>query len=275
MIVKIQTRHLVGMLTDLLRTASTLEEFPHVNAVLLFGDRADIAHDDVKPGDEAKDEDTLGVEFGPTDVLVGTSADLSIMAQCFAPCTGRLTSPILITAADAKAITQRFEPLRKKFPKSKGAHITVLDLSGGVLRVSEDPTLTHTPRVLTFNVLGDEHLENFPDVEKVATINVGEEVKRDGKIVAATWGRGVYGHHWQALAAVAKRRKMTPVWYQHHQLRPARVTIGGWYWAAPVPTTADLEPEALDGPLVETFVPFLPRKAKESDQQMLDTAVAG
>ena len=254
----IPTRHLVAMMTDLVLTASKEPLFPELNAVLLHSERAEIPLDDQRPGTDDDDTDAL-IEYATTDVLVGTSTDRTIVGQAYAPCSGRLHQLTLISAAAATAIVKVFEPLRKAAPKS-GPHELVVDLSGGVLKVSENPVRVPNPVSLTLDVLEDE-VENFPHFDAAMTPDRTAEVKRDGKVVAATYGVGLDASHLATIARVSKRRKMPVVWYGFHQLRPTVITVGSWYRAAALPASHGLDDDQLVEPRVPVFAPEWPTKS--------------
>jgi hypothetical protein len=264
----IHTRHLVGMLKDLAHTASTEPLLPAVNSVLLHTDRSEILLEDRR----VTDEDAL-VEVVTTDVLVGTSTDRTIMGQAHAPCTGRLHAVVLISAAHAKKIVGVFEPLLKAAPKT-APHVVELALSGEVLVISEDRTKIPNPVVLSIGVL-DQELEGFPrNVASTMEPEPHKEVKVDGEVVAATLGIGLAGRHLEAVAKVAKRRKMTPVVYSYHQLRPTVVTVGSWYQATLLSESHEVDDDALVEPLVPAFQPPFPPK-KEQEQTPPLAVVAG
>lgn len=263
------TRLLVGMCKDLVRTASKEPLFPAINAVLLFTARGEIPlADEAPPKGGEPDEEAL-IEYGTTDVMVGTSTDRTIIAQCFAPCTGQLHRTVLITAAGAKAAYQVFEPLYKS--GGKVTHEVVLILEGDTLVIKEARRSGH-PVSLTLEVLDDQTLENFPRFESAMQPDPTAEVKRDKHVVAPTFGRGLEAQHLVTLGQVAKRRKMPIAWYDFHQLRPSQVTIGAWFRAAALPVTEQLEDEQLDEPTVPIWSPKWPGKSQAEQPEL---AVAG
>lgn len=261
----IATRHLVAMMTDLVLTASKEPLFPEVNAVLLHSTRAEIPLDDQRPGGEGDDTDAL-IEYATTDVLVGTSTDRTIIGQAYAPCTGRLHELTLISSAAATAIVKVFDPLRKAAPKSS-PHEVVVELSGGVLKVTESPNWGPSPVSLTLDVLEDE-VDNFPHFDAAMQPDTGAEVKRDGKVVAPTYGMGLDAAHLTTIARVSKRRKMPVAWYGFHQLRPTVVTVGSWYRAAVLPASHELDDDQLVEPQVPVFTPEWPVKDKTDQPEL-------
>lgn len=260
---RMTTRHLVGMLRDLYRTASTEDLFPEVCTVLLHTERAAIPLETERG--QGEDDESL-METVTTDVLVGTSTDRTIVAQAHAPCQGRLHGPVLISAADAKAIYLVFEPLYKAAPKQR-THEVVLEFSGDTLRISE-ALVEANPVVLSVSTV--DQLDHFPrNLADAMDPDPGRAVKRDGQVIARTAGMGIEASHLAALAAVAKRRKMPIMWYVHHQSRPVVVTIGAWYRAAALPAIVDVDDEALDEVLVPVFEPPLPERAENLETEPL------
>lgn len=237
----VPTRYLVGTLQDLVRTAGTDPLVPELGAVLLFTDRGAVP---------VEDGDGPGGSV-PSDVLVGWSTDGTVAAQAHTACTGRWHEPVLVSAASAVAVVDCF----KQFTKGSraGPHEVVLEYSGGVLRVSEDPAVSTTPMVLVVDVMVDE-LDAFPDVGRVLAPARGE-VRQNGLVVAPTYGVGLDAAHLAVIAAVAKRRKMRPVLYTDHQSRPVVVGVGAWYRAGLVPVSDGVGDVELGGPVVPVFTP--------------------
>jgi hypothetical protein len=261
------TRHLVGMMQDAALTASKEPLFPEICSVLLHSTRAEIPLEDAHPGGEDDDDTGTLIDYATTDVLVATSSDRTIIGQSYAPCTGQFHQLVLITAAGAKAIVQVFDPLRKAAAKTAG-HEVVLELSGGVLVVRENPAKVQSPVSLTLDVL-DEEIDSFPHFDTAMQPDPGAEVKRDGKVVPATYGVGLDPNHLATLARVSKRRKMPIAWYGFHQLRPVVVTVGSWYRAAVLPASHELEDEQLAGPQVPVFSPEWPTRSAEQSPPLV------
>lgn len=258
--IKIPTRYLVGMLKDLGHTAGTEPLFPELCAVLLHTDRADVtieSHDN--------DEEPL-IDVVPSDVLIGTSTDRSIIGQAHCPCEGSLHRPVLVSAVDAKAIVSVFTPLMKSLPKTE-THETELELRGQTLTVAESDTQVPGGTEMSVSVL--DCITEFPwKVAEALTPDPDAEVRDDNqRVVGPTYGTGVAGDHLAALGAVAKRRRMQPVWYGSHQQHVVVVTIGDWYRAALVPRSAAVE-DALAEPLVPVFQPEFPTKVGSVTEPM-------
>jgi hypothetical protein len=263
----VPTRLLVGMCKDTFRTASKEPLLTAINSVLLHTDRGEIPLVDEVPPDDEDTADEALIEYGVTDVLVATSTDRKIIAQCFAPCTGQLHQPVLISSAGAKAIYQVFEPLYKTVGKT--THEVVLVLEGGTLVVKENPTRVSNPVSLTLEVLDDDMLDRFPRFESMMQPDPTSEVKRDGKVIAPTFGRGLEPQHLITLGQVAKRRQMPIAWYDYHQLRASQVTIGAWYRAASLPCTERLEDDQLEGPTVPVWGPKWPDRGKSEQPPLV------
>jgi len=266
----VPTRLLVGMCKDIVRTASREPLLAAINSVLIHTARGEIPLVDERTADGDEEAEQALIEYGVTDVLVATSTDRKIIAQCFAPCTGQLHDLVLISAAGAKAIYQVFEPLYKAGGKT--THEVVLVLEGGTLVIKENPTRVGNPVSLTLEVLDDTMVDKFPRFENAMQPDPAAEVRRDKEVVAPTFGRGMEPQHLVTLGQVAKRRGMPVAWYDFHQLRATQVTIGSWYRAAALPCTEQLEDDQLNEPLVPVWVPNWPSKAKAEQPEL---AVAG
>lgn len=250
--VKVATRHLVGMMEDLTRTAcKERDELPSLSAVLLSSDHADVAVEDEEGG-----EGLPLVEEFPRDVLVGTSTNTTIMGQAHAPCDGLFHRVVLVSVRDATAIKDVFKPLAKTAGSEK--HMTRMVLSGDVLTVSEDPEQVPGGMVLSMQVMDPEGfpLTGVMEPDLVTEVTVRQEGSGGLVVVPPAYGTGVSAEHLLVLGAVAKRRAMPLVWYRHHQSRGVVVTVGAWYRAVVQPVA--LDPGEVEGPLVPVFRPPFP-----------------
>lgn len=236
------TRELVGLLEDTVLTAGSDPDAPHLAAVLLDCDTADV----VVLGSPGE------IEHGP--VLVATSTDdQSMAAQAHTACMGRLHKPVLVSVVDVLPLIRVFKPLT-----GSGRTTTKqvqLEVTGETLTVSEDPQWFPDGISVTVPTLD---LADYPrTVPTLLQPDPEGLVLVDGQAVAPSYGTGHGYGHLEIFAKIGKRRKMQVRFYRHHQRRPVVVEIGSMYRAAFLPCALDWE-EQYDEPQVPVFTPRLP-----------------
>jgi hypothetical protein len=251
------TRYLVGLLEDaVLTTADPKMELPHLAAVLLGTDRGNwripVESDATDADDEPLFDDVT------SDLLVGWSTNLGMVAQVHTACQGQLHKPILISRMDADAIVDVFKPLvSKRLPKTV-THQTLITASGGTVIVSEDPN--QVPGGVSVTVTAMD-LDPYPrNIAAMFDINPDQPVIIDTKEVPRSYGTGFEFSQLEVLAKVAKRRKMPIAMYQHHQRARIRVEIGEAYTVILQPLPLNEDNGQQHDPLIEVFTPDLPKK---------------
>lgn len=253
----IPTRQLVGLLADLLLTASTDPELPALSAVLLHSDRGEWAIEE----DDADGEPLI--DLVPTDLLVGTSTNRYVMGQAHVPAEGQFHRAVLISASDAKAVVSVFKPLVSSLGREI-THRTVLELAGDVLTATEDPRQVpaglsvHMP-VLDTDGFPAAGVENA--LQPDPTIPVGDA---DGVVVEPSYGTGINPVYLHALATIGKRRKMLVAWYRHHQSRAMVAEVGAGYRCVIRPAELDEGSGQHLAPQVRVFAPPVPVKVSEA-----------
>jgi hypothetical protein len=259
--IAIDTRHLVGLMTDLVRTAHKDPLFPHLNAVLLHTDNATAAVDDGDGGEELME----------SEVLVVTSTTGRMIGQGHAPCNGQLHRPVLVSATDAKSISQVFTSLMKLVDKKTVTHRTQLELTGNTLTVSEDEEVVESGFELSLQVLGEEAVDDFPrNLEwALAPDPHFEVVGKDQIVIPPSYGTGVRGDDLGVVGAISKRRAMEPIVYRSHQTRSVVVTIGSQYRMTMAPWPLNTETDEHVTPQVPVFQPKLPKRAKKDQPALI------
>ena len=257
--ITIATRQLVGLLSDLLLTASTDPERPEVMGVLLHTAAGEFIPD-LPPSDETPLIDAIEM-----DLLVGTSTDmLRVIAQAHAPRdAGNLAGwlrPVFIADSDATAVVTEFKKRQGRLGKEV-THKCELNLSGDVLTVREDPTQVPGGLKISFQV-GDG--ATFPTVaDRMRPDPTIQETGWDGEIIPPSYGTGLRQPYVEAFAKVSKRRVMPIAMYCHHQSAPIVVEIGSSYRAVMRPCKLDEESGQHQAPTVRVFEP--PRREQKLD----------
>ena len=259
--IAIDTRHLVGLMKDMVRTAHKDPLFPHLSAVLLHTDNAMAEVDD---GEGGKD-------LVETQVLVATSTNTKMIGQGHAPCDGQLYRPVLISVTDAKAIDRVFSELMKLVDQKTVTHRTQLELVGNTLTVSEDEEVVESGFELSLQVLGEEVMDNFPrNLGWALAPDPESEVVVDGLVVPPSYGTGMRGDHLSVVGAISKRRAMEPIVFRSHQSRSLVVTIGSMYRMTVSPWPLDTETGEDVAPQVPVFQPKLPKREKKNQPALVD-----
>jgi hypothetical protein len=258
----IDTRHLVGLATDLVRTAHKDPLHPHLCAVLLHTDNAMALVDDGEGGEEMME----------SEVLVVTSTTGRIIGQGHAPCNGQLHRPVLVSATDAGSIVKVFTALMKLVDQKTVTHRTQLELLGNTLTVSEDEEVVESGVELSIQVLDEEVVDNFPRNLQwaLAPDPDAEVVDKDQLVIPPSYGTGLRGDDLAVVSAVSKRRGMEPIVYRSHQGRPVVVTVGSMYRVTVKPWALDPETGEHVTPKVAVFQPNLPTREKKDQPALID-----
>lgn len=261
-VIAIDTRHLVGLMTDLVKTASKEPLIPHLCAVLLHTDQAMAEVDDGQGGKETME----------SEVLVATSTHGRIIGQGHAPCNGQLHRPVLVSSNDAQSIVKVFTALMKLVDQKTVTHRTQLELVGNTLTVSEDEEVVESGVELSIQVLDEDVVENFPhNVARALIPDADADVlDKDQVVVPPSYGTGLRGEHLGIVAAISKRRAMEPIVYRSHQSRSLVVTIGSMYRMTVAPWPLDTETGEHVTPQVPVFQPALPKREKKDQPALID-----
>jgi len=263
------TRHLVAVLRDAaLTTLDPKMELPHLSAVLLHTDRGPWQI----PVDDAKDDDGAQLfDEVQSDLLVGTSTMISMVAQVHASCTGQLHRPVLISAMDADAVVDVFTPLvSKRLPRTV-THRTVITYDGEILTIAEDPEQVPDGVKLTLTAMD---LDTVPrNLTELLDVDFSKPVVVDGNEVPALLGTGWEAAHLGVLSKVAGRRKMPVGVYRSHQRQRIVVEIGAAYRAVVSPFPLKTDNAQDREPQVELYHPDLPAR-RQPDQDLLVPATA-
>lgn len=210
------TSTLVGLLTDLILTTTPDPELS-TSAVLL--------HSEYGLNEwmfcQGNSSSAAPLDTAPTDLLVGTSTNGDMTAQAHTPTQGLLHRPVLVGVEDAKAIVRVF----------KGRDVsdtTVIELSGEILTITEDPDEAPKGRSLHVSVLDvTEYPTGIATVlDPDPTLPVPDQ---DGVVIEPSYGMGLNPLHLLVVGTVGKRRKMPVAWYRHHQHRAIVAEVGAAY----------------------------------------------
>lgn len=258
--ITLPTRFLVRLLEDAsLTTLDPKNELPHLSAVLLHTDRSSWAFE----VEGAKDDDGGPLfDDATSDLLIGTSTMVSMVAQTHVPCTGQLHRSILIAEQDCASVISVFKPLvTTRLPKTV-THQTVITYTGETVIISEDPHQVPRAKSLTVSAMD---LDPFPrNIADLLETDPSKPVLVDGKEIPASYGTGWEGIHLEVLGKVAKRRKAPLRVYRHHQKAPMVAEIGRAYRAVLQPWPLKDENDEYTESSIEVFGPDLPPR-KEAD----------
>lgn len=237
-IIKVKTKTLIELLTDLEHTAEA-------NAVL-WGAMAGVLLHTARGYPDP-------TEPGEADILVGTSTTSVHTGHTWVQAYGQ-TPPMLWPIDDVRAVLSVFKPLAKKTKE----HSVDIRCEAGEITVAEDPTLFGETS-LKFHA-GD--LTKWPrDRFKVLgtrfEFRIGEIAEELGSVAART---DLDHSVLDAFRKVAKRRGAPIQLYRWHQGKPILVQIGATYRGVLMPGRRWIEddPRAGDMPDTELYVPELP-----------------
>lgn len=203
MSIRIESKPLAGMLTDLSRTA-TRYGMASTDAVLLHSARGPIGDE---PGDHS--------------LLVGTSYGGGGIGYCFELAEGQM-EPMLWPIADVDVVLN----LLNKLGKGKKDHAVVISRTGDEITVAEDPHLFGDGTSVRFTVgpLGKVSHRVWRALEPE-----GDPILLDGKELPPGVRSDIPAASLAVFAAIAARRKVTPKLYRYHHQSPILVEIGTTY----------------------------------------------
>jgi S-DNA-T family DNA segregation ATPase FtsK/SpoIIIE len=267
MSVRVATRPLLGLLTDLARTADAAAEAGALGAVLLCTGRG-----------------YHGTEPGRVELLGGMSTDRRAMAYAHLPCVGQLPGPVLVSLRDLRNVVSVFKAAAGRDTDNR--HAVELEITGegeGDVIVREDPNLLDDGVSLRF---GSLDLAGFPARTIVRVVSgaswpdvVGGRcvVPRDGRQVLALPRVDVLARALAPFAAVGKRRGAPLQLFTRHHLAPVLLQVGDSYrgaagvWIADDDTPTDLpDVEMETAPDVDRWWP-----QDTPDEPARDTTPAG
>jgi S-DNA-T family DNA segregation ATPase FtsK/SpoIIIE len=208
--IRVPTKDLVGMLTDLVHTAADPASASGTASVLLHTVRG------YRPG-----------EPGLSDRLVGTSCTGKLLGHCHIECTGQ-SEPMLWPVGEVQAVIAVLKPLAKQ-----ADHAVELGRDdAGQLYVAEDPDLFGERLKLTFSGMD---VAEFP-VEGVRGLLTEVRVRPAGVDVPDVLPRTDFAA-WQVapFAKIASRRGELIELFRWHQRLPIMVQIGEQYRGVIVP----------------------------------------
>ncbi|MCF7551002.1 hypothetical protein [Pseudonocardia sp. WMMC193] len=206
--VRVNTRALIGFLSDLIHTAFTDPRVGGLSGVLVHTSRGE-----------------WGVEPGEKDLLCGASTTRLVAGHTYTDCQGQLDGPSLWPVRDCQSIIAVF----KSSAKADEHHTVDVDRDGQTVTVCEDPNLFNDGLSLSFSQM---KLHDFPGITlyqhldrttahrvEVAAGRIEEALPRTDFTAGAA----------SAFVKVAERRKATMSWYRTHQREPILVEIGPHY----------------------------------------------
>lgn len=265
MSVRVESAALVGLLADLVVTASPSKDFLPTSAVLLHGDRGD----------------RVG-EPGRVDLLVGTSLNRKVIGHTWAPAEG-LLPPMVWPVDDARTVLAALK-LKIAGEKDNGGpkHAVKIQRDGHSVEVVEDPTqrpLFDDDKPWRFSFqLGD--LDGFPrGVWDLLTSGDRHEqypvFNADGSRVEALPRTDFSPEHLAPFVSIAKRRGWEIQTYRTHHRRAVHVQIGFGYRGVIIPRSFDEEHESgvvPDATVYDPKLPPPPTKQKPGEQVAVEPA---
>lgn len=236
MTVRIQTKALLALLSDLIHTADGGDEPGPFGALMLHTVRAD-----------------AGVEPGKVDLLCGVSTTGHTAGHTYSHCNGQLAGgPTVWAVRDARSVLAVF-----KKPAKDADHIVDVAREGAMVTVSEDPNLLADGLRLTF---AEVSVADFPAAgiytlleRRTASLVVGP----DGEEHPALPRTDLYPERMDAFAKVAARRKGPVQLYRTHQTEVLHVQIGESYRGALIPTGYDTDDGEHTHPFADVHAPDL------------------
>jgi hypothetical protein len=215
MSVRIQTRALIGLLTDLVVTAAKDPDAGAIAGVLLHTSRG-----------------AIGDEPGQTDLLCGGSTDRFVVGHTYAACTGQFDVPTLWAARDIKSLIAVF----KEPAKRDEFHAVDITRDGVLITVREDPNLFDDGLRLSFAQIP---LDTYPGVAMYRnldrlTANVVQN--SDGQLVDALPRTDLGSAQMDVFVKIAARRKSPVQMYRTHQAEAILVQIGHEYRGVLLPS---------------------------------------
>lgn len=248
MTLRIDTNHLVGLLTDLLHTASDDPDLPALRGILVHTCRGH-----------------WGADPGQVDLLAGISSNRYVAGHTYTQVNGQLgDQPMWWDRTDVTALLAVLKPLSKK-----DGHVVNLRLSGARIVVEEDPDLFGEGFTCEFPY-GDG--ADFPGqgIYRIvdAPISTTYLDTRDGERidVAAQLRTDLSSVHLAPFLAIGKRRGGLPLQlYRGHQYARIAVQIGEHYLGAIIPDRYGLDTDG-GAPTVEVQAPEFTDTPNDDDQ---------
>lgn len=227
---RILTSQLLGLLTDLLRTAHPDADAGAVSGILLHTARGH-----------------HGSEPGALELLAGISTTRRIAGHTYTPCAGQLVAPTLWPRAQVRSAITVFKAARGRDPRNQ--HAVEIHAGGGEVEIREDPNLIDDGIRLTFGELDAADFPARSAYQLLRTEFTTDYHDPDDRLVPPS---ALTHHHAGDLVpflAVANRRGEALRLYRRHQFRPQLVQIGDSYrgiLAAVIPASSDFDPERPD-----------------------------
>lgn len=236
--IRVATRPLLGLLTDLARTAESKPDAGALGAVLLSTGRGH-----------------HGPEVGRIELLGAMSTDRRVAGYAHTPCLGQLARPVLLALRDVRSVVSVFKAAAGRDKDEQ--HAVEIELHGAGdtvdVTVREDPNLLDDGVSLTF---GSVDLAGFPARTLVRVVSGASwpaldvagraTMVRDGRDVPAGDRVDVLPAALAPFVSVAKRRGQPLQLYVRHHLAPVLVQLGDGYrgaagvWRADDDTSAEL-----------------------------------
>lgn len=233
--VRVQTRALIALLSDLILTASKDPDAGVLGAVLLHTGRG-----------------AVGDEPGQTDLLVGASTDRFVAGHTYTACSGQLPTPTLWAVRDIKSLVAVFKDPAKK----DEMHAVDITRDGLLVTVQEDPNLFDDGLRLSFAQMS---LDGYPAVSLYRNLDrhTADIVENaDGDPVDSLARTDLGSAQLDAFVKVAAHRKLPVQLYRTHQVEPILVQVGGHYRGLLMPVR--YEPDGDERrPSTELHVPDL------------------
>ncbi|CRK59028.1 Cell division protein FtsK [Alloactinosynnema sp. L-07] len=247
--IRIESKPLAGMLTDLSRTATRYGVLS-TDAVLLYSARGPIGDE---PGDHG--------------LLVGTSYGTGGVGYCFEQADGAM-DPMLWPIADVDVVLN----FLGKIGKGKKDHAVVISRRGDEITVAEDPNLFGDGTSVRFTAGALNQVSH-----KVWRALEPDEaaVLVDGRELAPGVRSDIPAAALAIFARVGARRGVTPKIYRYHHRKPWLVEIGPTYRgliSAHRWDTAD--GDGGNAPDVDLYVPDLPVEDDERPDRLLVDAAS-
>ncbi|ALE77705.1 hypothetical protein WY02_03740 [Pseudonocardia sp. AL041005-10] len=209
MSVKVPTRALIGMLSDLIHTADLAPDAGVLGAVMVHTARGAIGE---QPGDQ--------------DLLAGVSTDRFTAGHAYVGCDGQLTGgPSLWNVQDCRSVIAVFKTAAKR---DEFHHLEVTR-SAAVVTLREDPNLFDDGLSLSF---AQQPLAQFPGpflYDYLARPTADEVQLDDGTMQGALPRTDLTGSNVASFVRIADRRRCSIRLFRTHQRESIAVQIGPTY----------------------------------------------
>lgn len=250
MSVRIASKHLVGLLKDLVLTApNDIEAFGALAGVLLHSERADV---DALPGKK--------------DILVGTSSNRYALGHGWQYAEGSLP-PMLWWLDDARSVIAVLGPKAKVDKDAPDHMVRIGPGADGMVEIVEDPEqmpmVLDTPWSMTFRLgpIDDYPRSNWFALQQGDQVLTEPVLDRDLGEVPPLPRVDFSPEFLAPFAAIAKRRKANLELYVRHHRRLVHIQIGEHYRGAISPASyPDGPSQRNEGmtPGMQVFDPKLP-----------------